>query len=91
LSFATKCNRVRQGQWCYVGHLHPEGYGDTRPHCWTKLLFTTRHKSLEGVFLPESPPRVSREPPFIQCLMTLTTLDREVFIKHIFTGIPKFS
>ena len=45
---------------------------NTRQHCWTKLPFKTCHKSLEGVLLPESPPRVLRDPPLIQCLVTLS-------------------
>jgi len=46
-------------------------HGDTRQNGCTKLPFNTRHKSVEGVLLPESPPRVLRDPPFIQCLVTI--------------------
>jgi len=35
-----------------------------------ELRFISRHKPLEGVLLPESPPRVLRDPLFIQCLVT---------------------
>jgi len=46
--------------------------GDTRQLGWTKMRFITRHKPLEGVLLPESPPRVLRDPPFIHRLLTLS-------------------
>jgi len=36
-----------------------------------ELRFIFRHKSLEGVLLPESSPRVLRDPPFVQGLVTL--------------------
>jgi len=36
-----------------------------------ELRFVSRHKPLEGVFLPESSPKVLRDPPFIQCLVTI--------------------
>jgi len=64
---ATKCNGVRQGQWCCAGHRHPEG---TRGYTTTwldKLPFNTCHKSSEGVLLPESPPRVLCDP----CTVTI--------------------
>ena len=35
-----------------------------------ELRFISRHKPLEGILLPESPPRVLSDPSFIQCLMT---------------------
>jgi len=33
-----------------------------------------RHKPLEGFLLPESPPRVLSDPPFIQCLVTILSI-----------------
>ena len=37
-----------------------------------ELRFISRHKPLEGVLLPESPPWVLHDPPFIQCLVPVT-------------------
>jgi len=64
-------NEVRQGQWYCVGHRHQEGTGEYTTTLETRTEVYTRHKPLEGVLLPESPPRVLRDPPSIQCL-TLT-------------------
>jgi len=44
-----------------------------------ELRFIFRHKPLEGVPLPESSPRVLRDPPFIQCLVTER---RSIFESH---------
>jgi len=43
-----------------------------------ELRFISRQKLLEGILLPESPPRVLRDPPFMQCRVTQPPL--EVFL-----------
>jgi len=67
----TKCNKMRQGRWYCTGHRHPEGTGEYATTWLDKTEVYTRSKSLEGGFLPESPPRVLRDPFLIQCLVTI--------------------